>query len=83
MKKALISPIEPVYNYDDPPQKVGDRVAQVENTEFPVAPPLFWVDCQDNIVADEFYWNEGVFYPMPEPPIPPELPSLSQGPEVL
>ena len=43
MKKALISPLEPVYNYDDPPQRIGDRVAEVADAEFPVASPLFWV----------------------------------------
>lgn len=83
MKKALISPLEPVYNYDNPPQRVGDRVAQVENAEFPVAPPLFWVDCQDDILADEFYWNEGLFYPVPEPPPPPLSDVPSEGPVVI
>jgi len=83
MMKALISPLEPVYNYDDPPQKIGDRVAEVADAEFPVAPPFFWVDCNDNIVADKFYWNEGLFYPVPEPPPPPIPVEPSTGPTVI
>lgn len=33
------------------------RVAQVENQDFPVAEPLFWMDCADNVVADQFYYD--------------------------
>jgi hypothetical protein len=49
--KALISTIEPV--------KTGYRVAQVEEDKniFSVAEGLFWIDCDSNIVADE-YWYE-------------------------
>lgn len=35
MKHALISPLEAVEN--------GYRIVQVEEQEFPVCPPLFWV----------------------------------------
>jgi hypothetical protein len=51
MKKALISPNEPV--------QTGYRIAQVEAVEsvFPVANPLFWTDCEDNVVADQFWFN--------------------------
>ena len=83
MKKALISPNEPVYNYDTPPVKVGDRVAEVADAEFPVAPPYFWVDCADDIVADKWYWNEGIFYPAPVPPPPPPVVVPDQGPTVI
>jgi len=47
--KALISPIEP--------RQIGYRVAQVEEQEFEVAQPLFWVDCDDNIKADQFWYD--------------------------
>ena len=50
--KALISPMEP--------REDGFRVAEVGN-EFPVADPLFWVDCPDHIVADQFWYKDGVF----------------------
>ena len=35
------------------------RVCQVEPDDqtFPVAEPLFWTDCDDNVVADEFYYD--------------------------
>lgn len=33
------------------------RVAQVEDEDFPVAPPLFWTDCADNVVADQYYYD--------------------------
>jgi len=47
MKYALICPNEPVKN--------GYRVAQVVDTTFPVAEPTYWLECTDNIVADQFY----------------------------
>jgi hypothetical protein len=68
--KALISPNEqpithitswqgnpsyPVYE----PYPNSCRVAQVEPDEqtFPVADPMFWTDCADNVVADEWYYD--------------------------
>jgi hypothetical protein len=33
------------------------RVCEVEETQFDVATPLFWVNCADNVVADEFYFD--------------------------
>jgi len=62
--KALISPNEKVYSYDD--TELGSRVAQVEETEFPVAPPLFWIDCPDDCAADKWYYSEGQLYIKPE-----------------
>lgn len=47
--KALISPIEP--------KETGYRVAQVENQEFEVAEPLFWIDCDDTVKADLFWYD--------------------------
>ena len=47
--KALISPIEPVQS--------GFRVAEVCNSTFDVAQPFFWVDCSDDVVADEFWYD--------------------------
>jgi len=47
--KALISPVETV--------QTGYRVAQVESQEFEVASPLFWVTCEGNIVADQFWYD--------------------------
>jgi hypothetical protein len=51
MKKALVCPNEPVQN--------GYRVAQVEPAEniFGVAEPLYWLDCNDDVVADQWYYD--------------------------
>jgi len=64
--KALISTIEP--------REQGYRVAQVEpeaifnNTE-----QIYWIECPDHVVADEYWFNpvDNTFLIMPEPePIP-------------
>lgn len=49
MKKALISPQESVES--------GYRVAQVEENAFEVAEPFFWVECEDNVIANLFYYD--------------------------
>ena len=63
MKKALISPSELV--------QVGYRVAQVENAEsiFPVADPLYWMDCDDEVVADQYWFDpaDGAIKEIPKP----------------
>ena len=55
--KALISSNEIVYHYDG--SVLGQRVAQVEPDDkiFVVAESLSWVDCADNIVADQWYFD--------------------------
>ena len=69
MKKALISPNESPIQYvsgwgDAPPYKAiysnypdSCRVAEVCDAEFEVAQPLFWVDCADDVLADQFYYD--------------------------
>lgn len=70
MKNALISPNEPVYSYDG--SLLGERVAQVSDATFPIAPPLFWVDCADDVVADQWYYEpvtqQILLVPLPPPP---------------
>lgn len=65
--KALISQIEP--------RETGYRVAQVEQQEFPVAPPLFWTLCSDDVVADQYWYDPADQtikpIPQPEPPLEP------------
>jgi hypothetical protein len=63
MKKALISPNEPIQN--------GYRIAQVELPEniFGVADPLYWADCADEVVADQWYYDP-VDQTIKEVPIP-------------
>jgi hypothetical protein len=69
MKKALISTTETNIQYvsgwteSNPPQAIYSiypnscRVAQVSDTEFEVYHTLIWIDCADNVVADEFYYD--------------------------
>jgi hypothetical protein len=63
--KALISP--------DEPRETGYRVAEVEQQVFEVAPPLFWVDCATNVVADQFWYDPSDQtikpVPVPDPPL--------------
>lgn len=33
------------------------RVAETAASEFPVAEPLFWVQCADDVVADQWYYD--------------------------
>lgn len=65
--KALISTTEPV--------ETGYRVAQVEPDVdiFSVADTLFWVDCADDVVADQFWYDptDETIKPIPTP-TPPE-----------
>ena len=71
MKKALISPQEQINNFDG---TNGYRVAQVEPPEniFDVAGELYWVDCVDDVVADQYYFDttENIIKPVPVPPAP-------------
>lgn len=71
MKQALISPTEKVYKYDG--TLLGERVAETTTTPFEVAPPLFWVACNDDVVADQWYYDPNTFAidPIPVRPVPP------------
>jgi hypothetical protein len=66
MKQALISPNEP--------RETGYRVAEVVDQTFEVALPLFWTPCDDDVVADQWYYNMGDqnIYPVPPPAPEPE-----------
>lgn len=81
MKNALIAPNQAPIKYvsswttDVPPQPVytpidnSCRVAEVKTQTFEVAAPLFWTECDDDVVADLFYYNtsDNEIYPIPEP----------------
>jgi hypothetical protein len=49
MKFALICPNEPRLD--------GYRVAQVEEVTFPVGEPTYWMECADDVVADQWYFD--------------------------
>lgn len=59
MKYALISPGE------------GDRLCQVEATQFEVAAPLHWVECADDVTPQTHRFISGAFELLPPPPAPP------------
>jgi hypothetical protein len=85
MKNALISPNESPIQYvsawttDTPPEPIftsienSCRVAEVSTQTFEVSPPLFWTICEDDVVADQWYYNTGdkEIYPVPENIPPP------------
>jgi hypothetical protein len=83
MKNALISPNEQVYKYDK--TLLGVRVAEVSDTPFEVAPPLFWIECADDVVADQFYYDTETQTIIPVPlkpkPEPVEEPSVDEAPQ--
>jgi hypothetical protein len=82
MKNALISPNEKVYNVNTHVE-IGERVAEVAETSFEIAPPLFWLECADDVVADAYYYDpaSGAILLTPEP-IPPVQP-ISVGAQTL
>jgi hypothetical protein len=78
MKKALISPNEQVSYISSWTSKNepiyttienSARVAEVSDAAFEVAPPIFWVDCADNVVADQWYYStvSEIFVIVPDP----------------
>ena len=83
MKHALISPNETTYSYDG--SALGQRVAEVEVAPFEVAPPLYWAECSDDVVADQFYYTGGEILPVPLPPPPPPPSEVvdQQGPTIV
>lgn len=64
--KALISPIEP--------RQTGYRVAWINTEEIPHANPFFWVDCSDDVVQDQFWYDpvDQTIKPIPQPELPAE-----------
>ena len=80
MKDALISPNETV--------QTGYRVADTAESPFEVAPPLFWVECADEITTDVYWYDptNGSFKltPIPEPEsLPQQAQPISQGAQTL
>jgi len=82
--KALISPIEQavyISSWESTPQGIkpvftqcGVRVAEVCEVVFEVAPPLFFVDCDDTVVADVYCYVDGQIQKKPDNVAPPENP---------
>jgi hypothetical protein len=81
MKNALISPNEPSYSYDE--TVLGIRVAEVRDDTFEVALPLFWVECADDVLADQFYYDLDTQTIMAKPIRPKPQPIVEGGPSVV
>lgn len=98
--KALISPNENTqyisgWNPPVPPLKeytpiytvCGERIVQVQEDEFPVALPLFWLDCSNDVTPETNCYDSNtqtiiltpnnVPNPHPLPPVPPQ--SVTNG----
>lgn len=67
--KALISPNE------------NNRIVEVKanNRTFPIAEPLYWIDCPDNCQTDWTYVNGQFVEPVPPAPVIPTTVSMRQA----
>jgi len=75
MKYALINPDVKEYRYDG--TILGDAIVSTDVRQFEVCPPLFWVECEDNVEQRAYYWNEtdktiDIIPPAPIPVAPAE-----------
>ena len=52
-----------------------ERIAEVASSPFEVGPPLHWVDCPDDCVADQWYFKNGELKPKPQDEPKPEQPT--------
>ena len=73
MKKALISTNEPSF--------AGFRIAQVEDESdiFEVCSELFWIDCADDVTADNFYYDPTTLAILANP-LPKEITTIGTQP---
>lgn len=89
MKNALIDPRDAVnkivgWSSTTPPTPIYEaipnsaRVAEVSDQTFPVAEPLFWVDCADDVVADQWYYDTVTQLIIVIPPAPPKPAAADQ-----
>lgn len=81
MKHALISPNELVYSYGG--VFLGKRVAETAAAPFEVAPPMFWVECADNVVADAWYYNSATSQIVQIPEAPAITASFNPNPTLV
>lgn len=80
MKYALVCPLIKI--------ETGFLISDVSENIFEVALPLFWVECDDFVVSQEYWYNpetkEILQIPLPEPIIElNNVQSLSEGTQTL
>lgn len=95
MKNALISPNEQVSyisswqlvgnQYEPVFTVVGERVAEVAEQQFEVAPPLFWVVCEDYVTSTDYYYDPSAatINTIPAPAPEPKLTDAAGQPSVV
>lgn len=85
MKKALVSSTENALN-PNTQEVIGWRIVETAAQEFPVYKTLFWVDCDDAVEADQWYYDNAdstiKVKPTTDPVDPPDQPA-SQGTQTL
>ena len=61
------------------------RVCEVADAEFPVYQTLIWVDCADDIVADQYYYDKEAqtINPVENAPEPEPVQPVTQGTQEL
>jgi hypothetical protein len=83
MKYAFVSLAEPAYKYDG--TVLGARIVQVEDVKHLVETDvLIWVDCADDTVPNQVYYDATTqtISPLPSPPPPADQP-VTQGTQQL
>lgn len=81
MKQAIIDPrqiVQVIAGYDSygnpiySPIPNSARIAEVADSTFPVAEPLFWTECPDSCMADQWYFDtvKNECFPIPPSPQP-------------
>jgi hypothetical protein len=93
MKQALISPNETIQyisswvgvspNYTPVYTSIGQRVAEVSDAAFEVAPPLFWADCADEVTAEAYCYADGCIEIPPDAPRPQTAQPVTEGAQTL
>lgn len=90
MKNAIIDPRDPGVQITGwntsvaPAQPISEaipnsaRVAEVASQTFPVADPLFWTPCADDVVADQWYYDTVTQNILIIPPAPPKPAAADQ-----
>lgn len=67
MKQALVAPLEAARRSDGSVIEDGQRIVQVEASSFPVAPPLMWIECADDVTPSSHYWTGAAVAAKPLP----------------
>lgn len=79
MNNALISPQELVYSYDG--TLLGERIAETAQTIFEVAPPLYWIECADEVNTNDWYFQTETSSCQLKPVPPPDPITVLLAPE--